>query len=130
MSENTRRLERERVLSLLYEIEMKSEPADAVIAALPVRPESFVVDTVTGVDTESAALDELVSGYLIDWSIDRMTVIDRNVLRIGAWELQHRPDLSVAVVIAEAIELAKRFSTAESGKFVNGVLAAMAEDLR
>jgi N utilization substance protein B len=57
-----------------------------------------------------------------------MTRVDRNVLRIGAWELMRRPDVPRAVILDEAVELAKRFGTEESGAFVNGVLARVADD--
>ena len=64
------------------------------------------------------------------WSLARMPILDLDVLRLGAFELAERPDVPVAVVIDEAVELAKRFSTDNSGRFVNGVLAALAGDLR
>lgn len=130
VNEGTRRLERERILTLLYEAEMKAEPVEAVVAALPVPPSTFVVETAVGVASATDELDEVLARHAIDWSIDRMTVIDRTVLRIATWELRNRPALSVAVIIAEAIELAKRFSTEESGRFVNGVLAAVAAEVR
>ena len=64
------------------------------------------------------------------WTLARMPVLDLNVLRLGAFELAHRPDVPFAVAIDEAVELAKRFSTDDSGKFVNGVLSALVADLR
>lgn len=127
--EKERRLARERILSLLYEIEMKGQTAAEIFSELPVEPEKFVTETVIGVGAKAAELDELVDRYAIDWKTDRMASIDRNVLRLGAWELQYRPDLPIAVVISEAVELAKVFSTDESGKFVNGILSAIATDL-
>lgn len=125
-----RRIERERVLSLLYEAEMKGVGVDDVLGELPVEPEAFVVSTVRGVGQATASLDEAINRHTIDWTIDRMAALDRNILRIGAWELINRPELPVAVIISEAVELAKRFSTEESGKFVNGILAAIAADVR
>lgn len=125
-----RRIERERVLSLLYEAEMKGQSASEVLAALPVPPEDFVISTVEGVGSKVEELDSAVDRYAVHWDVDRMASIDRNVLRLGAWELMHRPNLPIAVIISEAVELAKRFSTEESGKFVNGILSAMAEDVR
>ena len=130
MFENTRRIERERVLSLLYEAEMKDLSVAQIIGDLSVPPEPFVIETATGVDGERQELDDVVDRYAIAWKTDRMASIDRSILRIGAWELKNRPELPVAVVISEGIELAKRFSTEESGKFVNGILAAMADDIR
>src|SRR4051794_31574544 len=99
---NTRRLERERILSLLYEAEMKDASIDEVLAELPVVPEDFVVETVRGVAGTVAELDVAIDRFAVDWSIDRMASIDRSVLRIGAWELLYRPDLPIAVVISEA----------------------------
>jgi transcription antitermination protein NusB len=130
MTENTRRIERERILSLLYEAEIKGLTIDQVLAELPVAPETFVINTVKGVAESPESLDKLIDEYAIDWKTERMATVDRTVLRIGAWELTQRHDLPVAVVISEAIELVKRFSTEESGKFVNGILAAMAKNTR
>lgn len=130
MADNSRRLERERVLGLLYEAQMKNATIGDVLAELPVVPESFVVDTVQGVSSDPQALDALIEKHSTHWKLDRMATIDRTILRIGVWELQARPHLSVAVVISEAVELAKRFSTEESGRFVNGILASVADEVR
>jgi len=130
VSAETRRLERERVLSLLYEAEIKDASIQEILAALPAAPAEFVTRTAEGVGADLAGLDAEVERYAIDWKLERMAAIDRNILRLGAWELISRPDLPVAVVISEAVELAKRFSTEESGKFVNGILSALAADAR
>ena len=129
-SENSRRIERERVLSLLYEAEMKGQSIDDVVTALPVAPDAFVAQTVAGVSADVPAWDALIDKYAHAWKSDRMPSIDRTVLRIGAYELRDQPSLPVAVVISEAVELAKKFSTEESGKFVNGLLSSMATELR
>lgn len=71
-------------------------------------------------------MDQVITAASIGWRIERMPVVDRNILRLGVYELT-TSDLSVAIVISEAVELAKRFSTAKSGAFINGVLAAVAE---
>lgn len=128
--ENTRRVERERVLSLLYEIDMKGTRAEDVLAELPVEPGQFISETVLGVARDKVEIDGEIERHSIGWSTDRMATLDRSILRMGVWELRSRHDLPVAVIISEAVELAKTFSTDESGKFVNGVLAAAAEDLR
>jgi len=128
--ESSRRLERERVLSLLYEAEMKGQSINEVLSSLPAPPEPFVVETVRGVDAERDELDETIQQHASNWSAERMASIDLNILRIGVWELRARPDLSIAVIISEAVELAKRFSTDESGRFVNGVLASVASAVR
>ncbi|HEX4541256.1 MAG TPA: transcription antitermination factor NusB [Acidimicrobiales bacterium] len=130
MSVGTRRAERERALSLLYEAEAKDLRAAALLAQLPVSPEPFVVDLVTGVDGHRDRIDELISRHAIDWTLDRMPAVDRSILRLGAYELLERPDIPVGAVISEAVELAKRYSTDESGRFVNGMLASIASETR
>ena len=83
-----------------------------------------------GVVEHRAALDAAIAARATGWSLERMPVLDLNVLRLAAFELAERPDVPVAVVIDEAVELAKRFSTDNSGRFVNGVLSTLAGDLR
>ena len=85
---------------------------------------------VEGVEDHRAELDALIVGHARNWSLERMPAIDRNVLRLALYELKDRPDVPVAVVIDEAVELAKRFSTDDSGRFVNGMLSAIAPKLR
>jgi N utilization substance protein B len=130
MSVGTRREERERALSLLYEAEAKDLRAGALLAQLPLSPEPFVVDLVTGVDGHRDRIDELISRHAIDWTLDRMPAVDRNILRLGTYELLERPDVPLGAVISEAVELAKRYSTDESGRFVNGMLASIASETR
>jgi N utilization substance protein B len=101
-----------------------------VLAALPVPPAPLVVTLVEGVEDHRAELDALIEGHARNWSLDRMPAIDRNVLRLALYELKDRPDVPVPVVIDEAVELAKRFSTDDSGRFVNGMLSAIAPKLR
>lgn len=72
------------------------------------------------------AIDAAITESSTKWRIERMPVVDRNILRLGVYELQYS-DLSKAIVISEAVELAKKFSTAKSGAFINGVLSAVAE---
>jgi N utilization substance protein B len=75
-------------------------------------------------------LDELLARHSHHWELHRMPMIDRTLLRVGAFELGHRPEVPTAVVLNETVELAKRYSTDDSGRFVNGVLAAVAAELR
>lgn len=121
---------RERALGLLYELEAKGGTADVLIAALPVAPDALAAVLVRGVDEHRVRIDALVAGHAKGWSMARMATIDRNVLRIATFELLERPDVPVAVVLDEAVELAKRFSTEDSGRFVNGVLSAVARAVR
>jgi N utilization substance protein B len=121
---------RERALALLYEAESKDASAREVLAALPVPPAPAVVELVEGVEDDRAELDQLIATHSRNWPLERMPVIDRNLLRLALFELKHRPDVPVPVVIDEAVELAKRFSTDDSGRFVNGMLSAIAPKLR
>lgn len=82
---------------------------------------------VRAVAEERAALDERIGKASAHWRVARMTRVDRNVLRIGTWELLHQ-DTPRAVILDEAVELAKKFGTEDSGAFVNGVLAKVADD--
>lgn len=118
------------MLSLLYEAEAKDLAPSALLAELPVPPEPFVADLVDGVGANAARIDGLVERFAIGWALDRMPVVDRTVLRIAVYELLERPDVPVGAVIDEAVELAKRYSTDESGRFVNGVLASVAAEVR
>jgi N utilization substance protein B len=126
----TRREARERALSLLYEADAKGLPPDAVLAELPVPPAPFVAELVLGVAEQREQLDQLIDRYSIDWTPDRMPVIDLTLLRMSTYELLAMPDIPTGVVISEAVDLAKLYSTEESGRFVNGVLASIAAETR
>ena len=130
MAVGSRREARERALSLLYEAEAKDQPALDVLADLPIEPDPFVVDLVTGVASNQARIDELITRFAIDWAVDRMPAIDRNVLRIAIYELLEHDEIPMGAVLSEAVELAKEYSTEESGRFVNGVLASVAAEVR
>ncbi|HLN18025.1 MAG TPA: transcription antitermination factor NusB [Acidimicrobiales bacterium] len=126
----TRHQSRERALGLLYEAEMKGETPTAVLAALPVAPDPFCVALVTAVDARGREADELVAEASEGWSLERMAVVDRLVLRLAVTELLSGDEVPVAVVIDEAVQLAKTYSTDDSGRFVNGVLSTVAERTR
>jgi len=126
----SRRQARERALSLLYEAESKDVSPAEVLAALPVEPDAFAVVVVTGVGRHMDELDTWITGYAKDWTIERMPALDRALLRMGIFELLHLPEVPTGAVISEAVELAQRFSTDESSRFVNGMLARIAENVR
>ncbi len=127
----SRREARERALELLYEASAKDLDPREVLKELVVDPDPFTRTLVEGVASETAALDELLARYVrADWPLERLAEVDHLVLRLGAWELQQQPDTPTAVVLSEAVELATRYSTEESGRFVNGVLAAVATAVR
>ena len=117
-------------MSLLYEAEAKDMTPPALLDDLPVAPTPFVTDLVVGVSRSQEKIDELIGRYAVDWSLERMAVIDRNVLRLAVYEILEHPDVPLAAVISEAVELAKRYSTEESGRFVNGVLSSVAREAR
>ena len=121
---------RERALYLLYEAQAKDiSPVEALERQI-VEPDELTTMLVRGVVDHRQRLDEAIAERATGWSLARMPVLDLNVLRLGAFELAERPDVPVAVVIDEAVELAKRFSTDNSGRFVNGVLSALVPELR
>jgi N utilization substance protein B len=130
MVAGSRRQARERALSLLYEADAKGIRPTDVLAELPVAAEPFVVDVVTGVEDGQPDIDALIAGASIGWTLDRMAVIDRALLRIAVFELVSRPDVPVGAIVSEAVELAKQFSTEDSGRFVNGVLSTIATQVR
>jgi len=123
---------RKRALDVLYEAELRGLDTVAVLGerlaqADPPIPE-YAVTLVEGVLAHRARIDELLAAYAVDWPLDRMPAVDRNLLRIGAYELLFTTDVPPAVAISEAVELATSLSTEESPKFVNGVLARVAQD--
>jgi len=125
-----RREARERALSLLYEADAKGIEPAAVLGELPVPPDPFAADLVRGVGRCRARIDALIARYSVDWTVERMPVIDRTLLRIAVYELLERTEIPTAVVVSEAVELAKVYSTDESGRFVNGVLGSVATEVR
>ena len=121
---------RERALTLLYEAELKGERPEDVLAALPMDPDPYVTTLVSEVGARHEEIDTLVGEAAIGWDLDRMAVVDRNVLRLATGELMACPDVPTAVILNEAVELASAFSTDDSGRFVNGVLATVATRVR
>ena len=126
----TRREARERALGLLYEADAKGVDPGDVLAELPIAPDEFAGDLVRGVAEHQAETDDLIRRFAKGWALERMPVIDRTLLRMAIFELAHRPDVPTAAIISEAVELAKRYSTDDSGRFVNGMLGRIAEELR
>jgi N utilization substance protein B len=126
----SRREARETALGLLYEADVRGESPRAVLGRQIVEPVAYVRDLLTGVDDHLDEIDDLLRGASREWRLERMPILDRSVLRIGVFELAHRPDVPTGVVLSEAVDLASRYSTDESGRFVNGVLAALARRIR
>jgi N utilization substance protein B len=126
----TRREARERALGLLYELEVRHLRFGELLDQLPAPPDPYAEALVRGVEEHREELDSLLRKYSEHWALERMPVVDRAVLRIGCYELGWQSELSTGVVISEAVELAKQYSTKDSGRFVNGMLARIAETLR
>ena len=128
--EDRRSESRERALTLLYEAEAKTQSGEATLEALPVAADDMATKLVQGVDSHRVEIDALIRKYSRTWTLERMPVIDRSVLRIAIFELLASPDVPTAVVLDEAVELAKSYGTDDSGKFINGMLSSIAAHLR
>ena len=130
MSSYSRTHARELALQVLFSVEVgHQEPQaalDHVWGGISDEARRFVRDLVEGTLEYGAASDEMIAPLLEGWTLERLPTVDRLVLRMGVFELQHQTQTPRPVVINEAVELAKRFSTEDSGRFVNGVLANIA----
>jgi N utilization substance protein B len=122
---------RKRALDILFESEIRSEPvldllAERTAAASPpVSP--YAAELVRGVQSHRGQIDELLGAHAQGWTLDRMPAVDRNILRIGAYELLWGDDVPDAVAISESVLLARDLSTDGSPSFVNGLLARLLE---
>jgi transcription antitermination protein NusB len=118
---------RKRALDILFEAELRGLPTLELLSErqslgdVPVQP--YAAELVRGVATHSERIDELISWNLVDWTLERMPAVDRNILRIGVYELLWAADVPDGVAISEAVALAQDLSTDNSPPFVNGVLA-------
>lgn len=126
---------REAALQLLYAIEGAGESRQTVMREFwretPGDPEgrAYADQLVIGICEQREQVDKRITAASENWRVERMTPVDRNLLRIGAYELEFVPEVPRAVVIDEAVEIAKRFGTEDSSKFINGVLERIANDL-
>jgi transcription antitermination protein NusB len=127
---SSRREARERALGLAYECEQRELSARALLDELPVMPDEYAQALVLGVEEHRDEIDTMIRKYSEHWALERMPVIDRTLLRLGTFELCFMPDVPTAAVITEAVELAKQYSTKDSGRFVNGLLSRIAESAR
>ena len=135
---SNRHLSRTIAMQSLYEWDFLGKPADRLAEIVNYNKTEFAPDfddggyiqeTVTQVVNRQAELDAIVSQFAPDWPMENMTVIDRNILRLGAYELKFNLAIPSKVAINEAIELGKTFGGDASGKFVNGVLGAIFKDM-
>ena len=122
---------RKRALDILFEAELRGTPVldllteRTELASPPVS--AYAADLVRGVTEHAPRIDELLAQYAQGWTLDRMPAVDRNVLRIGAFELLWQDDVPDAVAISEGVPLAGELSTDDSSGFVNGLLARLLE---
>jgi N utilization substance protein B len=128
---------REAALQMLFQLEASGASPDDVIALFwrsfdaDADPEGrpYADTVVRGVAASLGECDASITAASSNWRLERMTRVDRNILRLGAWELAQRPDVPAAVILDEAVEVAKVFGTEGSSAFVNGVLNRIAETL-
>ncbi len=126
---------RKRALDILFQADVRGEELAIMLATEAKRAVSepdrqaswlYARDIVDGVIDNRDAIDEQITTFAKDWSLERMPAVDRALLRMGTWEILYNDDVPTAVAIDEAVELAKEFSTDDSGSFVHGVLARIA----
>jgi len=122
---------RKAALDFLYESDIRKGAALEILQLrqneldLPVR--EFTKDLVSGVESHRRKIDELIATYSQGWDMDRMPVVDRNILRLAIYELLWSSEVPVPVVIDEAVQLAQTLSTDDSSKYINGVLSKIVE---
>jgi N utilization substance protein B len=125
-----RRQARAIALQALFEIDSAAHDPERVLnylvedANLPPTGAAFALALVQGVTTHRAQLDTLIGKHAPEWPVDQLAVVDRNILRIALYELQHTDDVPIKVAVNEAVELAKMFGSDTAPRFVNGVLGA------
>jgi transcription antitermination protein NusB len=122
---------RKRALDILFEAEMRDEPPLSVLESRTIQADppvtSYAAELVRGVQAHRGQIDDLLTEHARGWALDRMPAVDRNVLRIGAYELLWASDVPEPVAISEAVVLAQELSTDASPAFVNGLLARLLE---
>ena len=128
---------RQLALQILYQIDITQDSSEFSVENFwlnhPEEVDSevkqFALELVKGIQENREIIDRKIAQYAKNWQLKRMAVVDRNILRQACYEFLYRPDIPPKVAINEAIELAKRFSGIEAGKFVNGVLDKIREEL-
>ena len=129
-----RRKARKRALDILYEADLRSAPILEILQAALGRIEQprpvqlhYTVALVEGVAAHLDRIDELIASYAEGWTLERMPPVDRNLARIAVYELLYAEDIDDPVAISEAVELARQLSTDDSPRFLNGLLARIAD---
>lgn len=123
-----RRKSREGAVKLLYQWDVTEQQAHEFLEACrggqqaPLGKDAFCMELVEGTLSNREVIDQEIQRWAARWSLERMSAVDRNILRLAVFELIYRADIPPKVTINEAIEIAKKFSSAESASFVNGIL--------
>ncbi len=117
---------RERALEILYEASIKERPVAVVLAELNTRPDEYTVVLVTAAEAHRAEAESLIEEFAIDWPLERLALIDRLVMTLAVGEMLTPEAPPAAVILDEAVELAKVYSTESSSSFVNGILSSIA----
>jgi len=129
---SARRKQRRYALRILFEMDMNRSSVDQVLEGKKLigeeAPVEFTLELARGVQDNQPEIDRLISGYSKGWELQRMPRVDRSILRMALYELLYMEDIPPGVTIDEAVELAKAFSTGDSGKFINGVLGNVNRD--
>ena len=118
---------RERAFEILYEAEMKDRDIDSILTSLPITPDDYTVTLVRSVKDHKAWAESQLSSHSLEWSLERMSIVDRIIMTLALCELRLDDGPSRAVIFDEAVELAKVYSSDAAPSFVNGVLSACAE---
>ncbi|MFH0857610.1 MAG: transcription antitermination factor NusB [Candidatus Magasanikbacteria bacterium] len=136
---SNRHLARSVIMQILYQWDFRGMPTSAIPAIIEQNVSEFaegleeknleyIQETVDKIIEKQKELDDIISKYAKNWPIEQITLIDRNILRIGLYELKYSEDVPDKVAINEAIELAKTYSGSSAGKFINGILGAYFAD--
>jgi N utilization substance protein B len=137
-----RRDGREAAIQFLYQLDANDTPLGQALSAFwtlragpdgksetPVKTRTFAEDLIRGVTDHKPAIDEKIKSFARNFELHRIAGVDRNILRLGIYELLHSADVPPVVIINECIEIAKRFGGEESGRFVNGILDSLRKEL-
>lgn len=132
----SRRKGRELALQILYQLDitkgeaLNSDQFPKLTIELSEEGEKFTRELVQGTTEKQEDLDVIIRKYSLHWSLERMFIIDRNILRMAIYELKYMEDIPPKVTINEAIEIAKRYGTKDSSSFINGILDQVMNDLK
>ena len=131
----SRRTSRELALRALFQVDVARVAAEEAVAAI-LDPQRYSAETLefaralaAGTTSHRGRIDGVIERYARGWTLDRMANVDRNILRLAIFELLYLPEVPPSVTVDEAVELAKKYSTAESGRFVNGILGNVIRNL-